>query len=97
MEQRIGATDLRHRLTDVLQAVREQRETYVIETFGRPQAAIVNLDEYRLFQRLGRGPAVHDLALQEAGEQILFLLREALGNATWDDIRTLRDSDEDWR
>jgi len=52
MEQRIGATDLRQRLTDVLQAVREQRETYVIETFGRPQAAIVNLDEYRQFQRL---------------------------------------------
>lgn len=51
MEQSIGTTDLRQRLTDVLQAVRERRETYVIETFGRPQAAIVNLDEYRQFQR----------------------------------------------
>ena len=51
MEQRIGATDLRQRLTDVVQAVREQRETYVVETFGRPQVAIVNLDEYRQFQR----------------------------------------------
>jgi len=51
MERNIGATALRQRLTDVLQAVREQRETYVVETFGRPQAAIVNLDEYRLFRR----------------------------------------------
>lgn len=50
MEQVIGATDLRQRLTDVLQAVREQRATYVVETFGRSQAAIVNLDEYRQFQ-----------------------------------------------
>jgi len=51
MEQSIGATYLRQRLTDVLQAVREQRETYVIEAFGRPQAALVNLNEYREFQR----------------------------------------------
>jgi prevent-host-death family protein len=51
MEKSIGATDLRQQLTDVLQAVREQRAAYVVETFGRPQAAIVNLDEYRQFQR----------------------------------------------
>jgi len=47
MEQVIGATELRQQLTDVLQAVREQRATYIVETFGRSQAAIVNLDEYR--------------------------------------------------
>ena len=51
MKKTIGATDLRQRLTDVLQAVRERRETYVVETFGRPQAAIINLDEYRQYQR----------------------------------------------
>ena len=51
MKKTIGATDLRQRLTDVLQAVRERRETYVVKTFGRPQAAIINLDEYRQFQR----------------------------------------------
>lgn len=50
MEQVIGATDLRQHLTDVLQAVREQRATYIVETFGRSQAVIVNLDEYRQFQ-----------------------------------------------
>ena len=51
MEKSIGTTNLRQRLTDVLQAVREHRAAYVVETFGRPQAAIVNLDEYRQFQR----------------------------------------------
>ena len=54
MERSIGATALRQRLTDVLQAVREQRETYVVETFGRPQVAIVNLDEYEQFRRFRR-------------------------------------------
>lgn len=51
MEQSIGATDLRQRLTDVLQGVRERREAYIIETFGRPQAALISIDEYRQFQR----------------------------------------------
>jgi PHD/YefM family antitoxin component YafN of YafNO toxin-antitoxin module len=49
--QTIGATELRRRLTDVLSAVRDRREAYLIETFDRPQAALVNLDEYRQFQR----------------------------------------------
>jgi prevent-host-death family protein len=51
MERSIGAADLRQRLTDVLQAVRERGETYIVETFGRPQAAIISLDEYRQIQR----------------------------------------------
>lgn len=50
MEEFIGATELRQRLTDVLQAVREQRATYIIATFERSQAALINLDEYRQFQ-----------------------------------------------
>lgn len=51
MEQTIGATELRRRLTDVLAAVRERHEAYLIETFDRPQAALISLDEYRQFQR----------------------------------------------
>jgi PHD/YefM family antitoxin component YafN of YafNO toxin-antitoxin module len=51
MEQTIGATQLRRRLTDVLQAVREEHATYIIETFERSQAVLINLDEYRQFQR----------------------------------------------
>lgn len=51
MERTIGATELRQRLTDVLQAVREEQATYVIATFDRPQAALVDLEEYRQFQQ----------------------------------------------
>lgn len=51
MERTIGTTKLRQKLTDVLQDVRERGQTYVIETFGRPQAAIVNLEEFRRFRR----------------------------------------------
>jgi prevent-host-death family protein len=51
MERQIGATDLRQKLTDVLQAVREGGVAYVVETFGRPQAAVVGIDEYRRFQQ----------------------------------------------
>jgi len=51
MERKIGATELRQRLTDVLQAVREEQATYVVATFDRSQAALVNLEEYRQFQQ----------------------------------------------
>lgn len=51
MEQTIGVTKLRQRLTDVLQAVREEQATYVVATFDRAQAVLVNLDEYRQFQK----------------------------------------------
>lgn len=51
MERTTGATELRQGLTDILEAVRERGDTYVVETFGRPQAAIVNLNEYEQFKR----------------------------------------------
>jgi len=69
MERSIGATALRQRLTDVLQAVREQRETYVVETFGRPQAAIVNLDEYEQFRRFRQERAAFFEWLEDTAER----------------------------
>ncbi len=89
MERVIGATELRQQLTDVLQAVREQRATYIVETFGRSQAAIVNLEEYRqflgyrqdretFFQWLDRVAAVnaeHNRDLSE--EEILAIIEQA--------------------
>jgi prevent-host-death family protein len=69
MERSIGATALRQRLTDVLQAVREQRETYVVETFGRPQAAIVNLDEYEQFRRFRQEREVFFDWLEDTAER----------------------------
>lgn len=54
VERSIGSTVLRQRLTDVLRAVQGRGESYVIETFGRPQAALINLEEYEQFQRFRR-------------------------------------------
>lgn len=50
MERQIGTTDLRQKLTDVLQIIRDEHVTYVVGTFGRSQAALINLDDYRQFQ-----------------------------------------------
>jgi prevent-host-death family protein len=50
MERQIGATDLRQKLTDILQEIRDEKVSYVVETFGRPQAALINMEEYRRFQ-----------------------------------------------
>jgi hypothetical protein len=38
-------------MTDVLRAVREEQATYVVTTFDRSLAALVNLEQYREFQR----------------------------------------------
>jgi prevent-host-death family protein len=49
-ERQIGATELRQRLTDVIQAVKEEKVAYVVETFGRPQVVIVDVAEYERMQ-----------------------------------------------
>lgn len=49
-ERQIGATELRQRLTDVIQAVKEEKVAYVVETFGRPQVALISIEEYRRWQ-----------------------------------------------
>ena len=49
-ERQIGTTELRQRLTDVIQAVKEEKVAYVVETFGRPQVVIVGVAEYQSLQ-----------------------------------------------
>ena len=49
-ERQIGTTELRQRLTDVIQAVKEEKVAYVVETFGRPQVVIVGVEAYRRLQ-----------------------------------------------
>jgi bifunctional DNA-binding transcriptional regulator/antitoxin component of YhaV-PrlF toxin-antitoxin module len=63
-----------------------------------------------LWDVLGLGPAqivklrqqegsllVQPLSPEEIGEQIISLLKDALGDTTWNDIMTWRNQDEDWR
>ena len=52
-ERQIGTTELRQRLTDVIQAVKEEKVAYVVETFGRPQVVIVDVSAYRYLQNKG--------------------------------------------
>lgn len=89
MEEQIGATELRQNLTNVLQNIRETQAVYVVETFGRPQAALISVDEYRDFQQFQRerasffqwlreeaaANAAHNQDLTE--QQILALIDEA--------------------
>jgi len=88
-EYQIGATALRQNLTDVIQTIKEEKAVYVIETFGRPQAAIVNLDQYRQFQQYQAERAeffqrLDEIATENASqntdldeEEILALIEEA--------------------
>jgi prevent-host-death family protein len=64
MEERaIGATELRQKLTDVIQTIREERVAYVVETFGRPQVVVMDLREYRRLQAAQpASPAAQELA-----------------------------------
>ena len=71
-ERQIGTTELRQRLTDVIQAVKEEKVAYVVETFGRPQVVIVDAGVYRQLQRGGPGRA----ALAERAEAAFGMWRE---------------------
>jgi hypothetical protein len=51
MEIQIEVADLRQELTAVIQAVAEEKVTYVVGISGRPQVAILNIDQFRLFQQ----------------------------------------------
>ncbi len=92
MEYQIGATNLRQKLTDVLHTIREEQATYVVETFGRAQAALINLNEYRRFQQYqqeregffqwldetAEANAAHNADLSEA--ELLALVEQARNN-----------------
>lgn len=80
-EYQIGATELRQKLTDVIETIREQNAAYVVETFGRPQVVIISLDEYQQLQEYRR------LALTDRAE----LARATFG--MWADRSDLT---EDW-
>ena len=45
-ERQIGTTELRQRLTDVIQAAKEEKVAYVVETFGRLQVVLVDVSAY---------------------------------------------------
>lgn len=88
-ERQIGTTELRQRLTDVIQAVKEEKAVYIVETFGRPQVVIVDSNEYRslrayravrdsFFERLlATGEANARLNADLTEEQLLLMIDAA--------------------
>lgn len=89
-EYAIGATELRQKLTDVIQQVREQNVTYVVETFGRPQVVILSLESYRELQHQQR-LAAEGAATAAADAFGLWAARPELDDA-W-----LAEGREQWR
>jgi PHD/YefM family antitoxin component YafN of YafNO toxin-antitoxin module len=61
---------------DVLESIREQGATYVIETFGRPQAAIISLEQYRRMKEEAEILALIEQAPTEVYEEQLKLKSE---------------------
>ena len=59
MQRTISATNLRTRIKRVINEVGYGQNQYVVEKFGEPAAAIINIDDYALLQAI-RQPAVAD-------------------------------------
>jgi prevent-host-death family protein len=51
MSRTITAPELKRNLDDVLRAIREEREPYVIETEGKPTAVLLSAEEYDELRR----------------------------------------------
>lgn len=98
MERTIGATELRQHLTDVLQAVREERATYIVSTFERSQAALINMEEYRQFREFKREREAFftwldetaarnaEQNLQLSPDEVLAIIQEARGQASIESV-----------
>lgn len=98
MERTIGATELRQHLTDVLQAVREERATYIVSTFERSQAALINMEEYRQFREFKREREAFftwldetaarnaEQNLQLSQDEVLAIIQEARGQASIESV-----------
>ena len=51
MEYRIEATELVEKLDNVLQAIQNERASYIIGVSGRPKAVIISLEDYQTTAR----------------------------------------------
>ncbi len=46
----INSTDLRTKTRDLMERVKFNREAFIIETFGRPMAVLISLQDFELIQ-----------------------------------------------
>lgn len=51
MEKVLGVTEARKKLSDIVEQVQHQRNTYLISRYGKPAAAVVPVEVYENWQR----------------------------------------------
>jgi prevent-host-death family protein len=57
---RVTEAEARKRLGELIQDVRDGRETVMIEKDGEPQAVVISLDEYTRLRAKNQGPGEQD-------------------------------------
>ncbi len=62
MQRTISATNLRTRIKRVINEVGYGQNQYVIEKFGEPTAAIINMDDYALLQAIQQPEVINSFA-----------------------------------
>ncbi|HIE55965.1 MAG TPA: type II toxin-antitoxin system Phd/YefM family antitoxin [Chromatiaceae bacterium] len=66
MMKTVTSTELQKNTREVIDWARTRRETVVIETYGKPMAAILSYDEYQAYQQYKQARATRFTQLREA-------------------------------
>lgn len=66
MPKVITSTDLQKKTREMIDWTRTRGEAVVIETYGKPMAAILSYDEYQSYQQYKQARAARFARLQEA-------------------------------
>ena len=72
VQHRMGATELRNQLGNLLNNVHNRKEHLLIEKLGIPVAAVISMAEYEEYQRLAAASKLRELTRQlsvEAADQ----------------------------
>jgi hypothetical protein len=57
----ISSTDLRVKTRDIMEDAKFNNKHFIVETFGKPMAAIIGIDEYNELMRLKeQHPCLHE-------------------------------------
>lgn len=66
MSKTISSTDLQKKTREMIDWTRVEKEAIVIETYGKPMAALVSYDEYQNYLQYKQARAARFAALREA-------------------------------
>ena len=83
MQRTISATNLRTRIKRVINEVGYGQNQYVIEKFGEPTVAIINMDDYALLQ------AIQQPEVADSFSDVLDNIRSRNQDVDLDEINTL--------